>query len=305
MRRPNSKRHAARADVTDQWRPRWLVPLAPVALGGVILVATTTTGHLLSGMAWFAVLAAVGALSAIAGRFEAARRGRRHVGDEREAIINTGTMSIAGTVLVIALTGCIAFTLTRGESTSPYTALLAVAGITYAVALIALIAHVTGRIRRDDRPPDGRSQSAVARRVVVAETRERRGLRGLSPADVIEHPVPPTRDAGLSRRRIRARVQQRMVDGERLRYERAEAGDLDRRRRVQRDADLTRRVSQIVPEAVVQRLDRMPDVVRVKEVHEHALVPVNPAPRDVHGLGPNSPRSSQRPAHHRHAPESS
>ena len=120
MRRPNSKRHAARADVTDQWRPRWLVPLVPVALGGVILVATTTTGHPLSGMAWFAVLAAVGALSAIAGRFEAARRGRRHVGDEREAIINTRTMSIAGTVLVIALTGCTAFTLTRGESTSPY-----------------------------------------------------------------------------------------------------------------------------------------------------------------------------------------
>ena len=142
MTRPNSKTHTARAEPTDQWRPRWLVPLVPVALGAVVLVAATTTGHLLSGLAWFAALAAVGALSAIAGRFEAARRGRRHVGDEREAIINARAMSIAGTVLVIALTGCSAFTLVRGESTSPYTVLLAVGGITYVVALIALQAKV-------------------------------------------------------------------------------------------------------------------------------------------------------------------
>ena len=138
MTRPESKTHTARGGVTEQWRSRWLVPIVPVALGGVILLAAATTGHLLSGLMWFAGLAAVGAVSAIAERSEAARRGRGRVGDEREAIINIRAMSMSGTVLVIAITGCTAFTLARGESTSPYTALLAVGGISYAVALLAL-----------------------------------------------------------------------------------------------------------------------------------------------------------------------
>jgi hypothetical protein len=128
----------APSGVTNQRRSRRLVPLVPVALGGVIVVAAATTGRLLSGLAWFAVLTALGALSVIAGQFEAARGRRRHVDDEREAIINARAISIAGTVLVLALTGCTAFTLARGESTSPYAALLAVGGIAYAAALMAL-----------------------------------------------------------------------------------------------------------------------------------------------------------------------
>jgi hypothetical protein len=44
-------------------------------------------------------------------------------------------------VLVVVLTGCIAFTLARGETTSPYTALMAVGGISYVIALVALRNH--------------------------------------------------------------------------------------------------------------------------------------------------------------------
>ena len=139
MTRQNSSNNDdARAGDTDQWRPRWLIPLVPAALGNVILAAAAMSGHIVSGVVWFAVLAAIGALSPVAGRFEAARRGPRHNEDERAAIINTRAMSIAGTVLVIAITGCAAFTLARGENTSPYTALLAVGGISYAVAMLAL-----------------------------------------------------------------------------------------------------------------------------------------------------------------------
>jgi len=98
----------------------------PAALGGVILVAAAMNGHILSGVVSFAVLSAIGVLSVLAGRFEAARRGRRHDEDERGTIVNTRAMSIAGTVLIIAITGCDAFTLARGERTSPYTALVAV-----------------------------------------------------------------------------------------------------------------------------------------------------------------------------------
>ena len=86
MTRPNNpNHHDARAGVTDQWRSRWLIPLLPAALGAVILVAAGMRGHIVSGVVWFAVLSAVGALSPIAARFEATRRGHRHDEDERAA----------------------------------------------------------------------------------------------------------------------------------------------------------------------------------------------------------------------------
>jgi hypothetical protein len=139
MTRPDSpNNHNMPASVTDQWRSRWLVPLAPAALGAVVLLAAVMAGRILTGVLWFAVISAIGALSPIAARLQAARRGRCHDQDEREAIINARAMSIAGTVLVIVITGCAAFTLARGESTSPYTALLAVGGISYAVGLLPL-----------------------------------------------------------------------------------------------------------------------------------------------------------------------
>lgn len=138
MTRPNTPNKCnPHLGVRDQWRSRWLIPLLPAALGAVILVAALMTGRILSGVVWFAVLSAIGALSPVASRFEAARGRSSHEQDEREAAINARAMSIAGTVLVIVITGCAAFTLARGESTGPYTALLAVGGISYAVALLA------------------------------------------------------------------------------------------------------------------------------------------------------------------------
>ncbi len=106
-------------------------------LGAVVLVAALMAGRILSGVVWFAALSALGALLPVAARLEATRRGRDDDQDEREAIINTRAMSIAGTALVIVITGCAVFTLARGESTSPYTALLAVGGVSYAIAFLA------------------------------------------------------------------------------------------------------------------------------------------------------------------------
>ncbi|MGA2926607.1 MAG: hypothetical protein ABSG43_11535 [Solirubrobacteraceae bacterium] len=103
MTKPNSPdTQTAQHDVTDQRRSQWLVPLVPPALGGAILIAAATNEHFLSGLMWFAALAAV------------------------------------GTALVVALTGCIVFALARGESTIPYAALLAIGGISYTVASVAL-----------------------------------------------------------------------------------------------------------------------------------------------------------------------
>ncbi len=103
-----------------------------------MLIAAATDGHLVKGLAWFAVLAAGGGLSAIAGHIDAARGGRADIEEHRAAMINARAMSITGTVLVIALTGCIAFTLARGESTSPYIPLLGIGGIAYVAALVTL-----------------------------------------------------------------------------------------------------------------------------------------------------------------------
>lgn len=124
--------------VADRWCSRRLVPLVPLALGGVVLIAAATAGNLMGGLTWFALLAAGAGLSAFGQRFEAARRAPSHDEEEREAKITSGAMSVAGTVLVIALTGCIGFTLAHGETTSPYTALLGVGGLSYVIALVAL-----------------------------------------------------------------------------------------------------------------------------------------------------------------------
>ena len=107
MTRPNSPMSGgARASIPGRWRTRWLMPAVTVGLGGVILAAEATDGDLTSGLVWFAVLTALGGLHAFGGRFEAVRQARGEE-DEREAMINTRAMSLAGTVLVIVLTGCI------------------------------------------------------------------------------------------------------------------------------------------------------------------------------------------------------
>ena len=118
--------------------PRWLMPLVPVALGAVILVAEAADDDLASGLGWFAVLAAVGALLAFGGRFQAVRDARGDGEDEREAMIGSRAMAAAGTAMILALTGAIVFELARGDSPSPYVWVLAVGGATYAVALLAL-----------------------------------------------------------------------------------------------------------------------------------------------------------------------
>ena len=70
-----------------------------------------------------------------------------------------------------------------------------------------------------------------------------------------------------------------MLDRIRVRDERTEPGELDGGGRVQRHRDLARGIGQVVTEAVVQRLDRVPDRVGVEEVDEQPL-----AGRPVHRL---------------------
>jgi hypothetical protein len=122
----------------DRARAHWLVPPVPAVLGAVILVAEAADGQLGSGLAWFAVLAAISALGLFGGRLEAVRLARGDDEDERDAMINTSAMAIAGIVLVVALTAGIVYELARGRDPSPYVELMAIGGASYALALLVL-----------------------------------------------------------------------------------------------------------------------------------------------------------------------
>jgi hypothetical protein len=103
---------------------------------------------------------------------------------------------------------------------------------------------------------------------------ERNGtwLKVLMAAGVVEHPVPLAREARETSGGVFARFEERVVDGVGLRDERAQVGELGRGRGVQRDGELARRIGGVVAVRVVQRLDRVPDRLRVEEVDEHALL---------------------------------
>lgn len=138
MTAPNSPiSRRSRGSIADRWT-RWLIAAGPVGLGGVILVAEAMNGNLTSGLVWFGVIAAFGALLAFGGRFEAIRQARGDDEDERDAAIATRAMALAGQVLVILLTGAIVFEAVRGEDLSPYRQLMAVGGTTFVVALLVL-----------------------------------------------------------------------------------------------------------------------------------------------------------------------
>jgi hypothetical protein len=129
--------HGSHPPALDRWG-RWLIPLTPIALGGVILAAEAADDDLTSGLIWFAVLTAIGLFGIFGGRFEAVREARGETEDERDALINARAMSVAGTLLILALTGCVVYQLARGRDASPYVELLAVGGAAYGIALVVL-----------------------------------------------------------------------------------------------------------------------------------------------------------------------
>ncbi len=62
-----------------------------------------------------------------------------------------------------------------------------------------------------------------------------------------------------------------MLDGIRAAHERTKAGQLNGRCSVQHDGNLARRVSRVMAQAVVKRLHRVSNRMRVEEVHKYAL----------------------------------
>jgi hypothetical protein len=94
-------------------------------------------------------------------------------------------------------------------------------------------------------------------------------LSRLPRAPAVDDVVPVGRDDGQSLRRISEPAQEiRVRDCVGSLDERTAVAKLGRGRAVQKQADAESRVGRVIAEAAAQRLDRMPDRMRVPEVDE-------------------------------------
>jgi hypothetical protein len=123
----------------------------------------------------------------------------------------------------------------------------------------------------DDRAADPWAQVRVGGGVVVAHPREEVELEGLVAAGVVDHPVPVARDGGQPLRRDRVGLEERAVDGEDGRHLRAPGGQLGGGGRVEQHRHLAPGDRGGVPDAVLQRLDGVAQLLGVEEVDERAV----------------------------------
>ena len=114
-------------------RSRWTTPGAALLVGLVLLAAAWIGGDPRGGALAFAVMAAVAAVFAFGGRSDTIALMRRP--DERWSLIDTRATAIAGLATVAVVLGAVVVRLARGEGTSPYSELAAVAGVAYLAAL--------------------------------------------------------------------------------------------------------------------------------------------------------------------------
>lgn len=119
----------------------WTVPAICVVGGLAYLVSAWAGGRPMLGVSLLAIMLAVGAAIAYAGRRSETVRGLLDRRDERIAAIDLKATAVSGTVMVVAvLIGAVA-ELARGHSGAPFTWLAAIGGVAYAVSV------VVGRVR--------------------------------------------------------------------------------------------------------------------------------------------------------------
>lgn len=119
-------------------RPRWVVPGVALLIGLAYLLANWIGGNLMLGMVMFAVMALYATLLLAGGRSELVRVLRGQPPDERYRFFDLRATAFAGVVTMLILLGGFLFELSRGGDGQPYSALLAMAGVSYLVGLIWL-----------------------------------------------------------------------------------------------------------------------------------------------------------------------
>ena len=128
----------------DTTRPtaRWTVPAVSVAIGLGYLVAGIVGDNLSFGVFGLCLMVVVGGAFLLLGRRSEMVRGLADRRDERINAIDRDATLVAGGVVLAAVIVMFMVEVARGQDGSPYSALGALGGLTYVVALVWL------RIRR-------------------------------------------------------------------------------------------------------------------------------------------------------------
>jgi len=116
-------------------RSKWFLPAFSLVLGLVTLAVSWLGGSLGQGLISLAVLAGFGLIVLLAGRSETVRGLRGDGRDERFAQIDLQATALSGLAVIVALIVARLVATARGQSGSPYGWLLAIAGLTYLLAV--------------------------------------------------------------------------------------------------------------------------------------------------------------------------
>ena len=116
-------------------RSKWFLPSFSLVLGLVMLAVSWLGGSPGQGVISLAVLAAFGLIILLAGRSETVRGLRGDGRDERFAQIDLNATALSGLAVIVALIVAWLVATARGQSGSPYGWLMAIAGLTYVLAV--------------------------------------------------------------------------------------------------------------------------------------------------------------------------
>jgi hypothetical protein len=116
-------------------RSKWFLPSFSLVLGLIMLAVSWLGGSPGQGVISLAVLAAFGLIILLAGRSETVRGLRGDGRDERFAQIDLQATALSGLAVIVALIVAWLVATARGRSGSPYDWLLAIAGLTYLLAV--------------------------------------------------------------------------------------------------------------------------------------------------------------------------
>jgi len=121
------------------YRTRWFMPAFALLIGAVMLAAFWIGGNLGQGLGALGVMAAVAALF-----YFGARRSETLAGiggptrDERWEQIDIHATALAGLVVILTIIGAFLVEVAQGHDGSPYSALGAVGGLAYVLAVVFL-----------------------------------------------------------------------------------------------------------------------------------------------------------------------
>lgn len=116
----------------------WVVPGVVFLIGIAYLVANWIGGNISLGIVMLAVVVLYVAILLVGGRSEVVRVLRGQPPDERYRSFDLRASAFAGLVTILVLIGGFLFELSRGSDGQPYSALLAVAGVSYLVGILWL-----------------------------------------------------------------------------------------------------------------------------------------------------------------------